>query len=341
MQLLSPGAQVAIKIHKKKFQWTDPLPNETIHDGRSLLHKVLKLMRTDVQTNVYSELAKIKSIKPVDYAFNIVKWHSAMESKQTSIDTKVPGAYHESQYIMDCLDASLTVDVKSFKAEINILQNRYLRGNPDQWNASYITGKIIKTYNNMLEDGTWKQELGEKDQIITFSTKLIEIQAKLDQQIASFVTQTKDEKGALTASTSNFNSNGNRHSKQSPYTVAAWHLIKKKDMVTVNGKDYHCCTGDHYSGSEKHNGMYADHKSSKHDAWHKNRDDLCAARGLATSLPTKHQLLLQQHLLKNKSLPYMTSFITLFVLKPDFQLRQLIASGRMLRVLCRSGSRME
>ena len=50
-------------------------------------------------------------------------------------------------------------------------------------------------------------------------------------------------------------------------------------MVTVNGIDYHWCTGDHYSGGEKHNGMYADHISSKHDAWRKNKDDLCAARG--------------------------------------------------------------
>jgi hypothetical protein len=62
---------------------------------------------------------------------------------------------------------------------------------------------------------------------------------------------------------------------------------------------------------------------------------------LATSLPAKHQLLLQQHLLKNKSLPSTTSFVMLFVIKPDFQLRQLIASGRTLRVLCRSESWVE
>ncbi len=47
-------------------------------------------------------------------------------------------------------------------------------------------------------------------------------------------------------------------------------------MVTVNGKDYHWCTGDHYSGGEKHNGTYADHKSSK---WRKNMDDCHAAHG--------------------------------------------------------------
>jgi hypothetical protein len=86
----------------------------------------------------------------------------------------------------------------------------------------------------MLEDGTWKQDFGGKGQIIALTTKLTEIQAKFDQQIASFATETKDKKGATTAFTSNLNSNGNCWSKQSPYTVAAWRLIKKENMVTVN-----------------------------------------------------------------------------------------------------------
>jgi hypothetical protein len=123
MEMLTPEAQIAIKLHKHKLQWTDPLPNKTIDDGRSLLNEVLKLIRPDVQTNVYLELAKIKTIKPVEFGFNIIKWHSAMESKCISITNKVPGAYHESQYVMDYLDATLTVEVKSFKAEINILRN--------------------------------------------------------------------------------------------------------------------------------------------------------------------------------------------------------------------------
>jgi hypothetical protein len=154
MEMLTQEAQTAIKIHKNKHQWVDPLANETIDDGHSLLNEVLKLIRPDVQTNVYAELAKIKTIKPVNYAFNIIKWHLAMESKRILITNKVPGAYHESQYITDYLDASLTVKVKSFKAEVNILCNRYLCGNPDRWTASYISGRIIKTYNNMFKDGT-------------------------------------------------------------------------------------------------------------------------------------------------------------------------------------------
>ncbi len=72
------------------------------------------------------------------------------------IERKVPGLYHESQYIMDYPNASLTVNAKSFKAEVNIICNRYLCGNPDRWNATYVSGEIIKMYNNMSKDGTWK-----------------------------------------------------------------------------------------------------------------------------------------------------------------------------------------
>ncbi len=166
---------------------------------------------------------------------------------------------------MDYLDASLTVEAKSFKAKINILQNRYLQGNPDRWNASYITGEIIKTYNNMFKDRTWKQELGKKDQIVALTTKLTEMQARFDKQIASFVTQAKNEKTTPAAPTSNPTSSGSHCSKWDPYTVAAWCLIKKEDTVTINGREYHWCTGNHYSGGEKHNKIYDDHKSNEHD----------------------------------------------------------------------------
>jgi hypothetical protein len=67
----------------------------------------------------------------------------------------------------------------SFKAEVNLICNRYLRRNPDRWNATNISGEIIKTYNNMSKDRTWKREIGEKDQIIALSTKVAELQAKL------------------------------------------------------------------------------------------------------------------------------------------------------------------
>jgi hypothetical protein len=46
--LLTPEAQNSIKIHKKAYPWTDPISDEIVTDGRSLLNEVLKLMRPDV-----------------------------------------------------------------------------------------------------------------------------------------------------------------------------------------------------------------------------------------------------------------------------------------------------
>ncbi len=239
MALLTPNGQASIKIRENAYQWIDPLSDEILVDGHLLLNKALKLMRPDVQTNVYAELTKIKAIKPVDHGYNVVKWHSVMESKCIAIEQKVPGLYHESQFIMDYLDVSLNIKAKSFKAEVNIIRNRYLCGNPDRWNATSICGEIIKTYNNMSEDGTWKREIGEKDQIIALSTKVAELQAKLENQdkhVVALATQAKKEPSSVPAIEGEAGST--RHSKREPYTVAAWRLTKKNDKVCMHGKDY-------------------------------------------------------------------------------------------------------
>jgi hypothetical protein len=78
-------------------------------------------MRPDIQKNIHAKLAKINAIKPVEPGYNMVKWHLAMESKCIGIELKVPGSYHEPQYIMDYLNAALTIEVKTFKAEVNII----------------------------------------------------------------------------------------------------------------------------------------------------------------------------------------------------------------------------
>jgi len=274
MALLTPDGQASIKIQENTYQWIDPLSDEIMVDGRLLLNEALKLMCPDVQTNVYAELAKIKAIKPVDHGYNIVKWHSAMESKHIAIEQKVPGSYHESQFIMDYLDASLTIEAKSFKAEVNIIRNRNLYGNPDRRDATYICGKIIKTYNNMSKDGTWKQEIGEKDQIIALSTKVAELHAKRenqDKRVVALATQVKKEPPSVP--TTEDDVDGTRCSKREPYTFAAWHLTKKEDKVCMHGKDYFWCTGDHWSSGTKHNGMYADHKTCYHQSWRSHMDE--------------------------------------------------------------------
>jgi hypothetical protein len=46
-----------------------------------------------------------------------------------------------------------------------------------------------------------------------------------------------------------------------------------EDKVTMNGNGYHWCTKDHYSGGQKYNRMYANHKEKDHDSWRKLIDD--------------------------------------------------------------------
>jgi hypothetical protein len=50
-------------------------------------------------------------------------------------------------------------------------------------------------------------------------------------------------------------------------------LTKSEDKVSKNGKDYFWCTGEHWSGGQKYNGMYTDHKTCDHDSWRARIDE--------------------------------------------------------------------
>jgi hypothetical protein len=132
MALLTNEAQATIKVLENSYQWIDPISDEIVINGCSILNETLKLMHPDIQTNVYTELAKIKAIKSFNHGYNMVKWHLVMESKCIAVELNIPGSYHESQYIMDYLDAALTIEAKTFKAEVNIICNWYLRGSPNK-----------------------------------------------------------------------------------------------------------------------------------------------------------------------------------------------------------------
>ncbi len=87
----------------------------------------------------------------------------------------------------------------------------------------------------MSKDGTWKHKISEKDQIIALTTKVSELQSKLKKQVAAFATQAKTE---ITPVINEIK--GPRcDKKDGPYTGAPWHMIKKEDTVTNNGKTYH------------------------------------------------------------------------------------------------------
>ena len=51
------------------------------------------------------------------------------------------------------------------------------------------------------------------------------------------------------------------------YTVKLWHLANKGGTITMNGKTWYWCVGDHYSCGKKCNGVYCLHDTAIHDTW--------------------------------------------------------------------------
>ncbi len=187
----------------------------------------------------------------------------------------------------------------------------------------------------MSESGTWKKELGKKDQIIALSTKVAELQSKLDKQVIAFATQENKE---VTSSAGGGGGGSCRKKRDGHYTVPAWRLIKKEDKVVNTGKEYYWCSGDHYSGGVKHNGMYADHKTCNHNEWRSKMEKRSNSRNRSKK-PDETPAKPANDLIK--SLLSMTSFTVPFILRLAFLLKQSIGSGNMLRETSRSESRVE
>jgi hypothetical protein len=118
--------------------------------------------------------------------------------------------------------------------------------------------KLSKRTTTCPKTGLGSEKSAKKNQIIALSTKVAELQAKLenkDKWVVALVTQAKKETASNPATEGE--GGGACRSKRDPYTVAAWRLTKKEDKVSMHGKDYFWCTGDHWSGGTKHNEMFA------------------------------------------------------------------------------------
>ncbi len=166
------------------------------------------------------------------------------------------------------------------------------------------------------------------------------MQAKFEQQVAAFATH-QQSAGNKEKTDNSKSEDSSSHGKREPYTVAAWRLIKKEDKVTVNGKEYFWCTGDHYSGGE--NTMACTQITNLVIMTPSTRQLMTnAPRAIRTeNHPRTLQRILNLLLLQRKSLLSMTSFETLFAHKLVSLLKQLIAFGKMLRETSRSESRVE
>ena len=277
IQLLTPEAQGLMKIYQSQFEWFHDGSGETIQDGLTLATLILQKMRPNVKINVFNEIMKIKQLKLDQFGNNVTTWLTKMEEKRINIELKVPGSYHDDQYIMDIFQGALEAKCKAFCAEVQSMKQKWLLGNADNWTKDNIVSTLIQYFTNMSEDGTWKKENAETDQIIALTTIVKELSSKLERNTIALATATSGGGAGGGTGGSGGGAGGGggttRREKKAPYTVKPWRLEHKGDTVTVDGDTWHWCTKDHYSGGNTYNGMYAKHDNSGHDAWRKEIDD--------------------------------------------------------------------
>mmetsp|Transcript_15029 Transcript_15029/g.27316 ORF Transcript_15029/g.27316 Transcript_15029/m.27316 type:complete len:139 (-) Transcript_15029:488-904(-) len=121
-----------------------------------------------------------------------------------------------------------------------------------------IALKITQLYVNIRDDGTWKQELAQTDQIIAIATQVAEMKRELASTSIALAT-------ATSAGNTNDSTSGVASGKQ-PYTVKPFCLEFKGESIVVGGTTYYWCTCDHWSNMAKYNGMYCMHCTADHAA---------------------------------------------------------------------------
>ena len=266
LKLVGKPGRDSLRIHRNKYEWQHPDTGELVQDGLMILFLILKRMRPSVMISVHTEISKMREILPTKFGYDISNWNTAMEAARIQIELKVAGAYSDQAYMFDYLTMAAETPCKSFAAEVGSLKTKWQLGTDATLTPEHIRNTIEQMYTNYVADGTWKRELEESSQVIALATKIDHLEKQLQNTVALAT--------AINQSGSNpNNSDGNRRSQKQPYTVKPWRLEFKGPSREVDGKTWHWCTGDHYSGGKVHNGMYSMHETKDHDTWRKEQDE--------------------------------------------------------------------
>ena len=283
LALIGEDGRKALKVHRKKYEWWNPLTGELINDGLMILFLILKKMRPSVMVSTVKEINKMKTIQPEQFAYNITEWDTAMESARINIELKAPGQYSMQQYTQDYLDAALLTPCKSFKREVSSYRTKWMLGGEVHLTIDYLRDNITQMYVNFEDDETWKHEIAESSQVIALATQMQKLQNDMKSTIALATAAS-----AAKSSTPNNDAAPNHRGKRQPYTVKEWRLKFDGEEKEVDGKTWYWCKSDHYSGGKVHNGMYATHKTCDHDKWRKEQDERNAQKysGKRTGTPS-------------------------------------------------------
>ena len=92
MALIGKDGHKALKVHRKKYKWWDPVSGELVFDGLMILFLILKKMRPSVMISTIKEINKMKTIQPKQFVHNITEWDTAIETGRINVKIKAPNA---------------------------------------------------------------------------------------------------------------------------------------------------------------------------------------------------------------------------------------------------------
>ena len=93
MALIGEDGRKALKVHRTKYKWWNPVTGKLILDGLMILFLILKKMRPSVMVSTVKEINKMKTIQPKQFAYTITEWDTAMKAARINIELKAPGQY--------------------------------------------------------------------------------------------------------------------------------------------------------------------------------------------------------------------------------------------------------
>ena len=114
-----------------------------------------------------------------------------MEFKRATIALKIPGAYDDDQFMMDIFQGVLQAKCKTFVSQVQLMKQRWLLRNSDNLTKDILVSHLVQYYSNMVEDGTWKKEFVETDQIIALTTMVNDLKTKITNNTVALSTATK------------------------------------------------------------------------------------------------------------------------------------------------------
>ena len=144
LAMIGEDGRKALKVHRKKYEWWNPLNGELINDGLMILFLILKKMQPSVMVSTVKEINKMKTIVPEQFAYNITEWDTAMESARINIKIKAPGQYSIQQYTQDYLDTALLTPCKSFKREVSSYRTKWMLGAEVHLTIEYLRDTITR-----------------------------------------------------------------------------------------------------------------------------------------------------------------------------------------------------